>query len=223
MSSYSLNETVAAFHSYYSFLTTLPSDITTESILTPPPSAHGWPTLTSQYLSPLGKNSTVLTLLQHLPYIADDNASVGSTQIAYQTNAIDFRGVFVRWCVENGKIEGLMEPWGAGVIPEWVVSLSSGGRDASWMLLDPQKGTITDFMQQELPERDEPGQDSPDFWKAYHTKPIAEFLEEWKENYRQLKWVVVPQDIDDAVRIQWNKNTDVSYTIAAHSSKLLFR
>ena len=48
----------------------------------------------------------------------------------------------------------------AGAIPEWVVSLSGGGRDASWLLLDTQEGTIMDFIQQEPPERDEPGQEA---------------------------------------------------------------
>ena len=115
-----------------------------------------------------------------------------------------------------------MEPVGAGVIPEWVVSLSSGGRDASWLLLDTREGTITDFMQQERPERDEPGQDSLDFWRTYHTRPVVEFLEEWKEKYQSLEWVVVPDDVDDAVRIRRDEETDVSSAIGVYSPKLLF-
>lgn len=104
-----------------------------------------------------------------------------------------------------------MEPVGAGVIPEWVVCLSGGGRDASWLLLDTQEGTITDFIQQERPERDMPGPDSPDFWRAYHTRPVMEFLEEWKEKYRSLEWVVVPDDVYDAVMIRRDEKTDVSH------------
>ena len=110
-----------------------------------------------------------------------------------------------------------MEPAGAGVIPEWVVCLSGGGRDASWLLLDTREGTITDFIQQERPERDEPGPDSPDFWRAYHTRPVVEFLEEWKEKYRSLEWVVVPDDVDDAVMIRRDKRTDVSCAIGCFS------
>lgn len=222
MSPYSLPQTLAAFHSFYNFLTTLPSDITPASILAPPLSAHGWPSLSPQYLSPLRKILDVITLLQHLPYIAENPGTAGSTQIAYQTNAIDFRGPAARWSIENDKIEGTMEPVGAGVIPEWVVSLSGGGRDASWLLLDTREGTITDFIQQERPERDEPRQDSPDFWRAYHTRPVVEFLEEWKEKYRSLEWVVVPEDVDDAVMIRWDKETDVSSAIGVFSPKPLF-
>ena len=115
-----------------------------------------------------------------------------------------------------------MQPVGAGVIPEWVVCLSGGGRDASWLLLDTQEGTITDFIQQERPERDEPGRDSPDFWRAYHTRPVVEFLEEWKEKYRSLEWVVVPDDVDDAVMIRWDKKTDVSYAIGVFFAEAAF-
>jgi hypothetical protein len=222
MSPYSLPQTLAAFNSFYNFLTTLPSDITPASILTPPPSAHGWPSLSPQYLSPLRKTLAVITLLQHLPYIAENPGTAGSTQTAYQTDAIDFRGPAARWSIENDKIKGTMEPVGAGVIPEWVVSLSGGGRDASWLLLDTREGTITDFIQQERPERDEPRQDSPDFWRAYHTRPVVEFLEEWKEKYRSLEWVVVPEDVDDAVMIRWDKETDVSSAIGVFSPKPLF-
>ncbi|KAL9580260.1 MAG: hypothetical protein Q9212_004601 [Teloschistes hypoglaucus] len=208
MSPYSLPQTLAAFHSFYNFLTTLPSDITPASILTPPSSAHGWPSLTSHFLAPLRKTPSVITLLQHLPYIDENPGTAGSTQIAYETTAIDFRGPAARWSFEKDKIPGTMEPVGAGVIPEWVVCLSGGGRDASWLLLDTREGTITDYIQQEAPERDEPGEDSPDFWRAYHTGPIVQFLEEWKEKYRSLEWVVLPDEYFDAVRIRWDKKTD---------------
>lgn len=116
-----------------------------------------------------------------------------------------------------------MEPVGAGVIPEWVVCLSGGGRDSSWLLLDTREGTITDFVQQERPEREEPGPDSPDFWRAYHTRPVMEFLEEWKENYRSLEWVVVPDDVDDGVMIREDEETDVSSAIGSFFAEAAFR
>lgn len=74
-------------------------------------------------------------------------------------------------------------------------------------------GTITDFIQQERPERDEPGEDSPDFWRAYHTLPVAEFFEEWKDKFRSLEWVVVPGDVDDGVMIRHDRQTDVSDSV----------
>ena len=109
-----------------------------------------------------------------------------------------------------------MEPVGI-VLPEWVVSLSEGSEYGSWLLLDTREGTITDYIPQERPERDEPGQDSPDFWRAYHTRPVVEFLEEWKENYRSLAWVIVPEDPDDGAMLKRNKKTDVSVLIGVLS------
>lgn len=70
-------------------------------------------------------------------------------------------------------------------------------------------GTITDYIQMERPERDQPPQDDPDYWRAYQTLPIAEFFESWKENYRTLEWVVVPDNVDDGVMIRHDKETDV--------------
>lgn len=87
-----------------------------------------------------------------------------------------------------------MEPVGAGVLPEWVVCLTNGGKDGSCLLLNTREGTITDYIQQEPPERDEPGENSPDFWRAYHTLPIAEFFEEWKEKCRSLVYYLHTTD-----------------------------
>lgn len=49
-----------------------------------------------------------------------------------------------------------------------------------------------------------------------------EFLEEWKEKYQSLEWVVVPDNVDDAVRIRRDEETDVSSAIGVYSPKLLF-
>lgn len=130
MNPYSLPDTITAIHSFYTFLTTLPSDITPQPILSPP-SPHGWPSLTPSYLSLLRKNSDVIGLLQHLPYI-DDHAP-GCTQIAFQTSVINCRGGSVRWALEKRKVEGILEPVGAGVLPEWVVCLTAGGKEGSWL------------------------------------------------------------------------------------------
>lgn len=137
MSPYSLPHTITAIHSFYTFLTTLPSDLTPHSILSPP-SPHGWPSLTPPYLSPLHKTPDVITLLQHLPYIADN--APGCTQVGYQTSVLDYRGRTVRWGLERRKVEGVLEPVGAGVLPEWVVCLTGGGREGSWLLLDTREG-----------------------------------------------------------------------------------
>lgn len=75
-------------------------------------------------------------------------------------------------------------------------------------------GTVTDYIMMERPERNDPPMDHPDNWRAYQTLPIIEFFNLWKENYRSLKRVVLPDKWDmDGVRLQQNKATDVSDSV----------
>jgi hypothetical protein len=71
------------------------------------------------------------------------------------------------------------------------------------------KGTVTDFIQQERPERSEPTKDSPDYWRAYKTLPVEEFFKQWEENFRSLEWVVNPHDVDDGMMLRHDRETDV--------------
>lgn len=72
-------------------------------------------------------------------------------------------------------------------------------------------GTVTDYIQQERPARSAPGQDSPDYWRAYHTLPVETFFREWRDNYRRLEWAMVPGNPDDGVMFRHNdRATDVS-------------
>lgn len=71
-------------------------------------------------------------------------------------------------------------------------------------------GTITDFIQQERPERPEPAQDSPDAWRAYHTRPAEVFFEEWKEKYRMLEWAPLIENADDGVMFCYDAHSEVS-------------
>ncbi len=59
------------------------------------------------------------------------------------------------------------------------------------------------------PERDYPPREHPDHWRAYRTLPIREFFEGWKEEYRNLAWVVIPDD-DDGVLCNLEPSTNVS-------------
>lgn len=71
---------------------------------------------------------------------------------------------------------------------------------------------ITDFIQQEYPERSESPQDSPDAWRAYHTRPLEDFFEEWKDKYRVLEWTAVPGNVEDGIVFGSNANADVRIT-----------
>jgi hypothetical protein len=75
-----------ALSTYFHSLSKLPyieaSDIVS-------PSAAGWPNITATKFAPLGKNSTVIALLEHLPYLRNPGLPKGYT-IAFETFAIDY-------------------------------------------------------------------------------------------------------------------------------------
>jgi len=81
------------------------------------------------------------------------------------------------------------------------------------------KGTVTDFIQQERPERSEPTKDSPDYWRAYKTLPVEDFFKQWEENFRSLEWVVNPHDADDGVMMRHDQETDVGSCLCNHMQK----
>jgi hypothetical protein len=205
-SPYSRDAAIAAIHDFYLFLTRLPS-LSASDIKSAPPS--GWPELTGSFLSEMGKTEAVNDLIRHLPYITSDGG--GNAQVAPETSVIRWNGADVRWSVEKGAVQGTLSPIGAGDVPAHVCVLTEAGRYGSWLLLDTEAGTVTDYIQFEKPKRDTPGPDSPDHWRAYRTLPIADFFEEWKDKYRRLEWVVLPEDEDDSVRYRFDEETDVGH------------
>ncbi|KAK8043402.1 hypothetical protein PG993_005832 [Apiospora rasikravindrae] len=206
MSGYNRDRATAAVRSFYVFLATLPR-LSAEDIVNPP--EEGWLDLTDDYLAPLGKSPAVRDLLRHLPYIRSNGE--GNSQVAPMTDAVDYGDSATRWTFNRGLIDGNLAPCGAGQVPPHVAVLTSGARYGSWLLLDTaagKTGTVTDFIQQERPERSEPAQDSPDAWRAYHTRPVEEFFEEWKEKYRTLEWAAVVENVDDGVVFRQDASTD---------------
>ncbi|ETS75723.1 hypothetical protein PFICI_12667 [Pestalotiopsis fici W106-1] len=190
MSGYTRNEVIEAVRSFYTFLAGLPR-LSADDILDPP--EQGWPDLTDAYLAALGKTPVVCDLLRHLPYIRPNGQN--NQQIAPWTTATNYTDSTTRWTLNRGLIDGNLAPIGAGDVPPHVAVLTSGS-------------AITDFIQQERPERSEPAQDSPDAWRAYHTRPAEEFFEEWKDKYRTLEWAPLIENADDGVVISYDAGSE---------------
>lgn len=129
--SYSRDITIKAILSFYNYFATLPSLSPSEIVEAPP---GGWPEITPETLAALKKNDDVIDLLKHLPYLNSD------VQIAYKTNAIDYRGTDIKWCIDKGELEGSIVPVGTGGLPNYVAVLSAGHRYGSWLLLDTRAG-----------------------------------------------------------------------------------
>ncbi|KAG9546555.1 hypothetical protein KCU77_g15824, partial [Aureobasidium melanogenum] len=133
---------VEAIRSYYKFLTTIPA-IQTSDVLEPP--TGGWPNITTTSLAALGKDEIVVDLLRYLPYIRRTHS--GNENISYDTVVINYSDAEVH---DNQPLDKLV-PTAAGKLPAHVVSLTIGARYGSYLLLDAQQGTITEYITMERP------------------------------------------------------------------------
>ncbi|TVY52894.1 hypothetical protein LCER1_G005244 [Lachnellula cervina] len=187
MAKYDRDTAVAAVASFYEFFAALPAS--SPVVINYPP-VGGWPDITPESLAPLKKTDKVIDLYKHLPYPKDH------IEISFSTSPTWWYGHSLKPVFERPRGIERISPCGAGEIPAHVAILTNGGRDGSWLFLDTEEGTITDWIQQEHPERAEPSQDSPDAWRAYRTLPITEFFEEWKVKFRSLEWMRVLEGDD---------------------------
>lgn len=139
---YSEEDTIAAFRSYYRFLTKVFID---ESWILEPP-AGGWPNITEENMARLGKTPAAVSLLRHLPYISSE-AYPNQPQGAPDTTFADWQAIigngiqrdrvqFVRACSE-GSVDGY-----EGQLPSHFISLTYGDKYNRILLLDTMEGVI---------------------------------------------------------------------------------
>ena len=222
---YDRDRVVAVVRDFYAFLTLIPRWTAGDFRDAP---AGGWPELTDKARSPLCKDATVCDLLRHLPYLMPVSESEGDntdnddsvdhlwgagtcgdkSMILPETCTIDYPGVYTLQSLAKHGMQGLFEPAGAGVVPPHVAVLTNGSWYGSWLLVDTQEGSATDFIIMERPERDTPDHDSTGYWRAYRTLPVDEMLEDWKAKFWELEWVVVPENDMDGVMYWLDARTD---------------
>lgn len=210
--SYNRDETIAAVRDYYDFLVYMYLD---PSYVTIPPE-EGWPSITSDSLSGLGKTEEVIDLLKHLPYItlpSDDSLIV---QGAPHAIFADWRrkAELVAFHGDAGYYRSVTEgERRTEHVPPSVVGLTSGGRNNRVLLLDTEHGVVywpdcpPDTAGEDgygIPgERFEPTQerlsDDPyDWceteWEAMWREegsawPVKDFFEMLKDQFRQLRFI----------------------------------
>jgi hypothetical protein len=132
---YDQQEIITQLTDFYQFLSTLPY-IEPSAVLTPP--SLGWPNVTKENFSELGKNDEVINLLKHLPYI---DLSGHQYVIAPDTYPTDYRGEAFQHEVTKESI-GRCTPLGDVEFPEWVINLTHGSRDGTYVMLDTTDGKI---------------------------------------------------------------------------------
>ena len=199
---YSRDETVAAFTSYYDFLVKM--YLGPEEIITPP--EGGWPEITTETLAPLSKSDEVVALLRELPYVRRGSDDGRRAQGAPYTLLADWN----QWArsLRDGRNDAesiRIVSEGSDNhehVPAHVFGLTSAGAEEALFLLDTRLGTV----------------DYPDAWdevcrtagvepvKAdwYDLVPeeeidtwrqcawaIPDFFELLKEQFRLLRWIPI--------------------------------
>lgn len=208
--SYDRDETITAVRDYYAFLVSMYLD---PSCIVSPPEG-GWPSITADSLSGLGKTEEVINLLKHLPYIAVHS----DESLVVQGGP---RAVFADWrrdaelAASSGDAEEFKSA-SEGVqrtkhVPPSVIGLTSGGNNNTVLLLDTVHGVVywPDCPGEEhkygTGEPFEPAQervsDDPYDWCETEEEamwrdeggawPVKEFFEMWKDQFRELRFVPV--------------------------------
>jgi hypothetical protein len=201
---YNQQEIITGLTDFYHFLSSLPY-IDPAAVLVPSPS--GWPNISQENFSALGKNGDVIDLLKHLPYI---DSSKRQYLIAPNTQPTDYRGEVFQQNVTVESI-GRCKPLGDVEFPEWVINLTHGNRDGTYALLDTTDGkvrlgvelsylrirlndvvgTVTEYNIQDSNDPKYGGND-PRSWRNYcegKTRPFLALLDDWKDRYYTLQWM----------------------------------
>lgn len=226
---YSQEDCIASIRSYYHFLTQL--YLPSSTVVSPPPS--GWPSITSSTLAPLNKTPTVLSLLQHLPYIEQprdgDLTTVGAPRcffadwatICSDGSLATPEGVEdVKVMSENLQILGIDYEEQLKLIPPHVIGLTYGARDNSTILLDTESGVIYWVG---CPGRIESARDRPAWyyegdafeyegeeggleWRSSPAWPVAEFFEMLKREFVEMRFIPTGvTEVGDVVELELSK------------------
>ncbi|PVH71883.1 hypothetical protein DL98DRAFT_577142 [Cadophora sp. DSE1049] len=186
---YNRDEIVADLLSFYEFL----PHVTASTVHTAP--AEGWSeiTLASLAIHGIHKTPEAIELLRHLPYLSGVQPWIMITALA-----CDYRQVTMSPTAREKPgwlFDAADKQW-----PAWVVQLTAGtDREGAHYMLDTTDGTISRYCaggRFEYP----PTYVSEDVrsWRDRECDPetvtLREWLEQWREKYRQMVVVTVPPD-----------------------------
>lgn len=129
---YNQEAVIAAVTDFYQFLTKMPY-IDASEVLYPP--TGGWPNINEENFAALGKSKKVIQLLKHLPYI---KMAGHEYVVAPDTHPCDYRGKTFQSGLTK-ESAGFYIPVGCD-FPPWVVPLTYGKRDGSYLMLDTTDG-----------------------------------------------------------------------------------
>jgi hypothetical protein len=181
---YSRDETILAVHNFYQQLILHPY-LPSSTLILPPPG--GWPTLSPSVDS--SKNPTVLSLLQHLPYLHSENP--------YERLCVNWETIAINYSSDQDTGSSFAES--IYPLPDYCVYLTRGvDREGTALILDTREGIITDMGPRsriEVSYDEYEALPLAERWKKHRRTPIKEFMQAWTERYRKLVWMLVPNPI----------------------------
>jgi hypothetical protein len=223
--SYSHEAAVAAITDYFDFLAKMYLD---ESAIFRPPEG-GWPEITPDRLSDLGKTDEVIMLLRHIPYLRGGMAEQWKSEAEAGPSGVRF----YHWLDDARDLDRpdlpdrlkdakyMTEPieyMEQGLIPPHVVGLISTKQDL-W-LLDTQLGVVywytcpfwISFQPTRERIQDDPFEYAPEDQSDWRNEPawaIADFFEMLKDSFRRLSsiplsptLVLDPEGVTDDPQVQ---------------------
>lgn len=201
---YNRDEIVAQLEAFYEFLPHIPSS----SVHRAP--SGGWPSITAEALAARGiqKTTEVLDLLRHLPYVAGDQP-----WIAPEAYPCDYRKLGDHSTRDTpGWIDDVQQdagnartpdgsPGGTEKWPAWVVQLTTGtDREGNCYMLDTTDGTVNEYCVVGYMYEPTYNAGDPRDWRdrmcGAKTAVLADQIEDWRTEYRDMRFLGVP-DVGD--------------------------
>ncbi|KAI0431906.1 hypothetical protein F5Y09DRAFT_174423 [Xylaria sp. FL1042] len=196
-SHYNREEIVSELREFYAFL----PHISSAEVHTAP--AGGWPSITHETLSRQGitKTPEAVALLRSLPYISD-----GRPWVTHAAYSLDYRIVAEEDRLTPRNKPGWLYDAADGMFPPWVVQLTTGrDREGHAYLLDTSDGTVVRYCATGIGGQYEPTYDADDAraWRDTLCDPeiwtLRSLLDEWRDMYRDMNVLGVPQPLGDEV------------------------
>lgn len=211
---YSRDACITAIRDYYEFLTQM--YLNPSQVISPPDG--GWPSIANPapgVLEGLGKTDDVISLLAHLPYIANPGDWNNDAHGAAECVLADWQGLFLDLASrsESDAVRVTTEGYCSEDVPAHVIGLTSGGRDNPKLLLDTRLGIIhwpdCPYAVRLDPSREEISNSPDDYspenevdWRCDAPAwAIADFFELFKDQFRKLDWIPTsPRTVFDGHR-----------------------
>ncbi|KAK5096385.1 hypothetical protein LTS08_007641 [Lithohypha guttulata] len=165
-----------------------------DAILVPP--EDGWPQITTETFTILGKSDIVVNALKHMTYI-EDKCTPFQYEILPETVMCDWRESSTIHQLKAGKVDAVRIITERAPMSADVVGLTIGGRECAWILLDCRYGILE---WKDSPEKSRAGPMVKDVglfkvpedcgWvdsSVEGTWIVEDFLEHIKDKFRTMK------------------------------------